>query len=160
MKKLLIALIIMGSFLSLAPVAKADFAVSIGYSNRDGYLYYGYPYGDRRAYHHPRRYEHYYPYNHGYYYRGYYYLPYNAVYDTTVINTYKVRPTEKILYSQERLGISDIIVLSKAGVNDDVIIQKIVKTGSVFNLRVEEVEALRKEGVSIRIVNFMLNTRK
>lgn len=68
-------------------------------------------------------------------------------------------PPERIL-SQEKVGISDIIVLSRAGVNDDVIIEKIIASGAVFKLSLEEVEALRKEGVSSRVVNFMLDNRR
>jgi hypothetical protein len=101
-----------------------------------------------------------YPCNQGYYSHGYYYWPRPAVYRTTVLTTYQARPKEQIMSAKERLGISDIIVLSKAGVSEDTIIDKIAKTGSVFDLSVEEVEALRKEGVSSRVVNFMLNTKR
>ncbi len=62
--------------------------------------------------------------------------------------------------SQEKFGISDIIVLSKSGVNDNVIIDKIISTGSVFRLDVEEVQVLRKQGVSSRVINFMLSGRR
>lgn len=65
-----------------------------------------------------------------------------------------------IAAGQEKMGISDVIVLSKAGVTDDVIIDKISKSGSVYNLTVEEIEQLRKEGVSSRVVNYMMATRR
>ncbi|MFH1692056.1 MAG: YMGG-like glycine zipper-containing protein [Candidatus Omnitrophota bacterium] len=67
---------------------------------------------------------------------------------------------EDIMSSAEKLGISDIIVLAQSGVSDDVIIEKISKTKSVFNLSVEEIEALRKQGVSSRVINVMLDTGK
>lgn len=70
------------------------------------------------------------------------------------------RSKDQIMTSGEKLGISDIIVLSKAGVGDDAIIDKIARTGSVFSLSVEEIEALRKEGVSSRVVNYMLSTKR
>lgn len=65
----------------------------------------------------------------------------------------------RMLTSSEKFGIADIITLSKAGINDDVLIDKIIKTGSVFTLGVEEVEAMRREGVSSRVINFMISNR-
>jgi uncharacterized membrane protein len=70
------------------------------------------------------------------------------------------RSKDQILTSGEKLGISDVIVLAKSGIGDDAIVDKIAKTGSVYNLSVEEIEALRKEGVSSRVLNYMLNTTK
>lgn len=70
------------------------------------------------------------------------------------------RNKDQIMTSQEKLGISDVIVLSKSGISDDLIIDKIARTGSVFTLSVEEIEALRKEGVSTRVVNTMMSTGK
>jgi len=70
------------------------------------------------------------------------------------------RNKEQIMTSGEKLGISDVIVLAKAGISDDAIIDKISKTGSVYSLSVEEIEALRKEGVSSRVLNYMLSTTK
>lgn len=76
------------------------------------------------------------------------------------IDTRNARNKEQIMTSGEKLGISDVIVLSKSGLNDDAIVDKIAKTGSVYNLSVEEIEALRKEGVSTRVINFMMSTTK
>ncbi len=67
---------------------------------------------------------------------------------------------EEVMASAEKLGISDVIVLAQSGVSDDVIVDKISKTRSVFDLSVEEIEALRKQGVSPRVINFMLDTSK
>ncbi|MGE5279665.1 MAG: YMGG-like glycine zipper-containing protein [Deltaproteobacteria bacterium] len=60
----------------------------------------------------------------------------------------------------EKLGLSDVIALSKAGLTDAAIISKINATGSVYRLSVEEIEMLRKEGVSATVVNYMLETGK
>ncbi len=60
----------------------------------------------------------------------------------------------------EKLGMSDVIALSKAGLSDPVIIDKIRATGSVYRLSVEEIELLRNEGVSSAVVNYMLDTGK
>ncbi len=68
------------------------------------------------------------------------------------------RSKDDIMSSGEKLGISDVIVLSKSGMSDDMIVDKIAKTGSVYRLSVEEIEALRKEGVSTRVVNYMMGT--
>jgi uncharacterized membrane protein len=76
------------------------------------------------------------------------------------IDTRNARNKEQIMTSGEKLGISDVIVLAKSGLSDDAIIDKIAKTGSVYNLSVEEIEALRKEGVSTRVINFMMSTVK
>jgi len=70
------------------------------------------------------------------------------------------RSKEQILASTEKLGISDVIVLAKSGMTDDAIIAKIAETGSVYSLSVEEIDALRKEGVSNRVVDCMMNTNK
>ena len=157
MKKILIFLIMVGFLGAWASTARADqVAVSFrvgssGHSDRDHR-----DQGRRDG--HDWRYWHDHPYhNQGHFSFGYYYY---YPYETTVIETYPVSNTQKILYNQEKLGISDIIVLSKAGVSDDAIIDKIAKTGSIFNLSVEEVEALKREGVSNRVVNFMLDTSK
>lgn len=139
---------ILGMSLFGASTAKAEYAVSFTYSTGGGHLDRGHHDLDRR------------PHNRGHFSHGYYLWPRPVVYRTEVVRVYQTKPKEVILESRrERLGISDIIVLSKAGVSDDTIIDKIVKTRSVFELTVEEVEALRKEGVSARVVNFMLNTK-
>lgn len=76
------------------------------------------------------------------------------------IDTRKAREKEQIMTSGEKLGISDVVVLAKSGMTDDAIIAKIAETGSVYNLSVEEIEALRKEGVSTRVINYMMSTKK
>jgi len=74
------------------------------------------------------------------------------------IDAREARNKEQIMTSNEKLGISDVIVLAKSGMTDDAIIDKIARTGSVYNLSVEEIEALRKEGVSTRVINYMMGT--
>lgn len=68
------------------------------------------------------------------------------------------RTKEEIMSGQEKLGISDVIVLGQSGMTDDAIIDKIARTGSVYNLSVEEIEALKKQGVSNRVINYMMST--
>ncbi|MFA5038817.1 MAG: hypothetical protein WC732_03965 [Candidatus Omnitrophota bacterium] len=146
MKKGILGFLACVLFLSTAATARADYSVSIGF----------------RTDSHPRQKQHkpLHSYrNYGRYPYGYYYWPSRPrqVYTKTVI----VRDQrEKTPVSGERVGISDIIVLVKAGVNDDAIIDKISKTRSVFLLTAEETTLLSKEGVSNRIINFMLRTAK
>jgi hypothetical protein len=152
MKKILmISMVILGMSLFLASTARAEYAVSFTYSTGGGHL-------DRGHHDFGRRPQN--PHNRGHFSRGYYFWPRPVVYRTEVVRVYETKPKEVILESRERLGISDIIVLSKTGVSDDAIIDKIAKTGSVFDLTVEEIEALRKEGVSSRVVNFMIDTKR
>lgn len=142
MKRSLIFVVTLGlfaGFAGFASTARADYSISVGY-NTDR------QYSVRNIY---------YPHVYRHYPRVYYYQPHYPYYPVVV--------QKNVVYKQasntgERFGISDVIVLSKAGVNDDIIIEKIRRTGSVFDLGVEEVEALRKEGVSARVVNYMLNT--
>ncbi|MFA5039851.1 MAG: glycine zipper 2TM domain-containing protein [Candidatus Omnitrophota bacterium] len=70
------------------------------------------------------------------------------------------RKKEQIMAGQEKLGISDVIILARAGLTDDAIITKIRQTGSVYNLSVEEIQALQKEGVSNEVINYMMSTTK
>jgi hypothetical protein len=53
---------------------------------------------------------------------------------------------------------SDIISMVKAGMGDEDIMRRIDDTHTVFRLSSEDVMRLRQEGVSDRIVNYMLET--
>ncbi len=151
MKKSLGILIVLTLFFACAPAAKAEYVISFGFSNADRHVQ------DRRHEKNRLFYT-----NYGHYPHGYYYWPpkpYSRVYTQTVIKTVEVQPKRTTgSNSLEKLGISDIIVLSKAGVGDDALIDKIARTHSVFRLTAEEISALVKEGVSNRVINFMLNT--
>ena len=85
----------------------------------------------------------------------------NGTYYVYTRHGYQVVPAPMVAVVQPapvvtKLGISDVIVLSQSGVSDDVIVNKIINTGSVFRLSTGEVDALRKEGVSIPVIDFML----
>ncbi|MDD5018818.1 MAG: hypothetical protein PHH75_01445 [Candidatus Omnitrophica bacterium] len=153
MKKGLAIIIAAGLLLSCAPAAKSDTIISLGFTGEKHHPYSNKHIRDNRHNHNDGRYPH-----------GYYYWPpkpYSRVYTQTVIKTIKVQPKKTMILSdQEKLGISDIIFLSKAAVSDDAIIDKIARTRSVFNLTAEEVSMLVKEGVSNRVVNFMLKTKR
>ncbi|MCX6911056.1 MAG: hypothetical protein NTY01_23855 [Verrucomicrobia bacterium] len=57
------------------------------------------------------------------------------------------------------LTSSDIVKMSKAGISDDVIIQTIQSTGSNFHLTAEDVESIKRDGVSDRLVAAMQTAR-
>ena len=56
------------------------------------------------------------------------------------------------------LAQADIISMVKVGVADEEIIRRIDATRTVFRLGSEDVISLRNEGVSDRVVNYMLDT--
>jgi len=56
-----------------------------------------------------------------------------------------------------RLGVFDVIQLSKEGMNEDVIINQIRSTGSTFQLSTEDVRALSANNVSPRVIVEMQN---
>jgi len=53
----------------------------------------------------------------------------------------------------------DVIKMHRAGVSDDVIIQTIESSHSVFYLSAQDVEALKREGVSERVIGVMQQKR-
>lgn len=57
-------------------------------------------------------------------------------------------------------GAEDVLKLSRAQVNDDVIVNYVQNSGTVYNLGADDLVYLRKEGVSDRVINAMLDQRK
>lgn len=53
---------------------------------------------------------------------------------------------------------TDIISMTKAGLTDEDIMRRIDGTRTVFQLNADDVVFLRKEGVSDRVVTYMLDT--
>ncbi len=56
------------------------------------------------------------------------------------------------------ISMAEVISMTKADLSDDQIIQRINDTRTVFRLQTNEVVMLREEGVSDRVVNYMLDT--
>lgn len=54
---------------------------------------------------------------------------------------------------------TDVISLTKVGATDEEIMRRIDETRTVFDLSADDVVLLRKEGVSDRVVTYMLDTR-
>jgi len=53
----------------------------------------------------------------------------------------------------------DVLEMSKAGLSDSVIINKIDSSGASYDLSVADIIGLKKEGVSDQVINYMINTR-
>ena len=66
--------------------------------------------------------------------------------------------TYQRVYEGQPLTISDIIALSKAGVNDSVIMSQIDATKTVFRLSSLQIINLKDTGVSQRVINYMIDT--
>ena len=58
------------------------------------------------------------------------------------------------------LSVDDVIKLSKAGVDDDVIIQKIKKQGQAFDLTTDQLIQLKSASVNSRVIQVMLDPSK
>src|ERR1022692_2267061 len=58
------------------------------------------------------------------------------------------------------LSVDDVIKLSKAGVDDDVIIQKIRKQGQPFDLTTDQLIQLKSASVSNRVMQVMIDPTK
>ncbi len=56
------------------------------------------------------------------------------------------------------LSVADVKALAKAGISEDIIINQIKSSHTVFHLSVADIIDLRDSGVSDKVVNFMINT--
>lgn len=56
------------------------------------------------------------------------------------------------------LTIADVKALAKAGISEDVIINQIKNSRTVFHLTASEIIDLRDSGVSDKVINYMINT--
>jgi outer membrane lipoprotein SlyB len=56
------------------------------------------------------------------------------------------------------LAVTDVKALAKAGVSDDVIINQIQNSHTVYHLATSDIIDLRDSGVSDKVVNYMINT--
>jgi len=64
-------------------------------------------------------------------------------------------PGSSLSSNPNQLSLQQIIELSQQGVNEDVIIDKIRLTNSRFNLTAEDIEYLKKQGVSQKVITVM-----
>ena len=75
---------------------------------------------------------------------------------------YRAARTEATLYevraAQSGLSILDVIRMSQAGVSDEVIMAKIDRSGTVYDLTTAEIIALKSSAVSDRVIAHMLRS--
>lgn len=57
-------------------------------------------------------------------------------------------------------GVEDVLKLSRAQVSEDVITTYIQNTGTIYNLRPQDIVYLKEQGVSDRIINTMMDQRR
>jgi len=57
-------------------------------------------------------------------------------------------------------GVDDVLKLSRAQISDDIVLNYIHNSGTIYNLGPQEIVYLRNQGVSDRVINAMLDQRK
>jgi hypothetical protein len=57
-------------------------------------------------------------------------------------------------------GVEDVLKLSKANIGEDIILNYVQNSGTIYNLRPEDIVYLRNQGVSDRVMNALLDQRK
>jgi len=69
-------------------------------------------------------------------------------------------PQEQVVAAPLPRGASEIVKLSRAQVNEDVIVSYVQNSGSTYRLNSDDIVRLRSEGVSARVINVMLENHK
>lgn len=67
--------------------------------------------------------------------------------------------TAEVQAQQQRLGLTDVVHLSQAGHDEQVIINQIRTTGSTFQLTASDLDFLKNNGVSARVIAEMQAAR-
>ncbi len=57
-------------------------------------------------------------------------------------------------------GVEDVLKLTRAQINDDIILNYIHNSGTIYNLSPQDIVYLRNQGVPDRVVNAMLDQKK
>ncbi|MFA4993521.1 MAG: hypothetical protein WC571_06100 [Candidatus Omnitrophota bacterium] len=114
--------------------------------------------------HHRSYYKNYRYYPSDYYnYRKIYYYPkkrYYHYYDVLPAKIYYYQYEKEFAYSNPSyLPITSVANMCSQGIPEDVIIEEIQRTGSVYKLSSETITYLRQNGASDRLINFMLEER-
>jgi hypothetical protein len=63
-----------------------------------------------------------------------------------------------VIAPSQPLGIADIMAMAKAGVGDDIIINQINNSHSIYNLDANTIIGLKTSGVSEKVITYMMNT--
>jgi hypothetical protein len=64
-------------------------------------------------------------------------------------------PAPKLPY-----GVEDVVKLSQAQISDDIVLNYVRNSGTIYTLGPQEIVYLRNQGVSDRVINAMLDQRK
>src|SRR5581483_4311880 len=72
-----------------------------------------------------------------------------------VISSPTPTPAAKLPY-----GVEDVLKLSRAQVGEDVILDYVQRSGTIYSLGSKEIVYLKEQGVSEKVINAMLNQRK
>jgi hypothetical protein len=57
-------------------------------------------------------------------------------------------------------GVSDVLKLSKAQISEDIIVNFVQNSGTVYNLQPRDIVYLHEQGVSDRVINAMIDQRR
>jgi hypothetical protein len=57
-------------------------------------------------------------------------------------------------------GVEDVLKLSRASISDDIIVNYVQSSGTIYNLAPQDIVYLRNQGVSERVLNAMIGQRK
>ena len=57
-------------------------------------------------------------------------------------------------------GVEDVLKLSRANISDDITVNYIQSSGTIYNLTAQDIVFLRNQGVSDRVINAMVDQRK
>src|SRR5689334_9583200 len=69
-------------------------------------------------------------------------------------------PAQTTSPSKLPYGVEDVLKLSHAQVSDDIVLNYIQNTGTIYNLGPQDIVYLRDQGVSDRVINAMIDQHK
>jgi hypothetical protein len=67
-------------------------------------------------------------------------------------------PPPVVRYPSQPLGVADVKMLAKSGISDEVIISQIRNSRTVYRLSAADILDLKDNGVSEKVIDFMINT--
>ena len=62
--------------------------------------------------------------------------------------------------NRQDLSLYDIIALNEARISDQIIINQIISTESIYYLSAQDIIFLKKSGISDHVINFMIKTKR
>ena len=88
----------------------------------------------------------------------------NSTSSDTVATMPSAAPTPTVAASAAPVklsyGVADVLKLSRAQIGEEVILNYVLSSGTIYNLSPREIVYLRDQGVSERVISTMLNQRK